>query len=205
IEGLKKSQGGDGTWAYDNKKGLTALAGLTLLECGVKDDDKAVTDAAAACRKVALSTLDTYSVSLIVLFLDRLDKPGDTPLIEACLVNLLAGQNGAGGWGYDCGQAFTPPEQQAILAEANDDKRALKGRGALGRLPAKGKPVATELPKFVQAKLVLIAKGAGNAQGSVGDNSNTQSATLALWAGRRYGVPTQGALAKVEARYRLSQ
>src|SRR5262245_2338162 len=67
VETLKKSQGDDGTWAYDNKMGLTALAGLTLLECGVKDDDKAVTAAAAACRKVALTTLHTYSVSLIIL------------------------------------------------------------------------------------------------------------------------------------------
>ena len=29
---------------------------------------------------------------------------------------------------------------------------------------------------------------------AVGDNSNTQFATLALWVGRRYGVPTQAAV-----------
>src|SRR5262249_50814195 len=119
VAALKKLQRNDGTWPYE-KIGATALAGLTLLECGVKGDDKSVADAAAACRKVALNTLDTYSVSLIILFLDRLDKPEDTPLIEAMIVNLLAGQNGAGGWDYNCVQAFNQQELKAMLDEAGD-------------------------------------------------------------------------------------
>src|SRR5438874_1501295 len=80
VKALKKLQRQDGTWPHE-KIGATALAGLTLLECGVKEDDKAVADAAAACRKVALTTLDTYSLSLIVIFLDRLDRTEDAPII----------------------------------------------------------------------------------------------------------------------------
>lgn len=197
VAALKKMQRNDGTWPED-KVGATALAGLTLLECGVEDDNRAVTDAAAACRKVALTTTDTYSVALIILFLDRLDKPADTPLIEALLVNLLAGQNAAGGWSYNCTQAFTGEEQKAIL-----DESAGKGPRKLEDLPAKGKRVATELPRTIQAKLAVIARGPTSRED--GDNSNTQFATLALWAGRRYGVPTQAALVNVDARFRIAQ
>jgi hypothetical protein len=56
VSALKKMQRKDGTWPHE-KIGATALAGLTLLECGVKADDKVIVDAAAACRKVALTTL----------------------------------------------------------------------------------------------------------------------------------------------------
>src|SRR5206468_785396 len=121
-------------------------------------------------------------------------------------VSLLAGQNGQGGWDYKCVQAFDAEEARAIRDEtASDDKRELKGARDLSKLPAKGKRAAAELPKTVQAKIVVIARGNAQLAGSQGDNSNTQFATLALWAGRRYGVPTQPALAKVEARYRTSQ
>src|SRR5262249_28735640 len=37
------------------------------------------------------------------------------------------------------------------------------------------------------------------------DNSNTQFAILALWTARRYGVPVEDALARVEKRFRGSQ
>jgi hypothetical protein len=206
VAALKKMQRNDGTWPYE-KIGATALAGLTLLECGVKDDDKAVKAAAEACRKVALTTLHTYSLSLMILFLDRLDKSEDTPLIEAMIVNLMAGQNAAGGWAYDCVQAFNVQELKTLADEASGNAREQKGARDLSRLPAKGKRVAKELPRPVQAKLQIIARGGGNNQiaGAVGDNSNTQFATLALWAGRRYGVPTQAALIKIEARHRTSQ
>jgi hypothetical protein len=205
VAALKKMQRNDGTWPYE-KIGATALAGLTLLECGAKADDRAVTAAADACRKVALTTIDTYSISLMILFLDRLDKADDTPLIEAMITNLLAGQTAAGGWDYNCAQAFTAEEIKGVADEASGD-RELRGARELSKLPAKGKRVATELPKVVQAKLVIIARGGGNQQirGAMGDNSNTQFATLALWAGRRYGVPTHAALAKIDARFRGTQ
>jgi hypothetical protein len=162
VAALKKMQRQDGTWPSEpyDKIGATALAGLTLLECGVKADDKAVKDAAQTCRKVALTTLYTYSLSLIVLFLDRLDRPEDAPLIEAMIVNLLAGQNGAGGWDYTCIQAFNEQEMRAITAESGDSERKLKTTRDWKKMPAKGKRVATELPASVQAKLVMIAKGA---------------------------------------------
>jgi len=208
VAALKKIQGQDGKVPYE-KMGATALLGLTLLECGVKDDDKSVKDAAAACRKAALSTTDTYSLSLMILFLDKIDRPEDTPLIEAMIVTLLAGQNAAGGWDYTCPQAFNQQEMKFLTDEANGDTRELKGSRDLSKMPAKGKRELKDVSASAQAKVVIIARGGGgtggNNFGSLGDNSNTQFATLALWAGRRYGVPTQAALAKIENRYRTTQ
>jgi hypothetical protein len=207
VAALKRLQRNDGTWPHE-KLGATALAGLTLLECGVKDDDKAVVAAANVCRKRALTTLDTYSLSLIVIFLDRLDKPEDTPIIEACIVNILAGQNTFGGWDYNCVQAFGEQELKAVLDESStDDKRELKGSRDLSKLPAKGKRDKDELPRTVKEKIAIIARSGGNTKvmGALGDNSNTQFATLGLWAGRRYGVPTQAGLLKIDDRYRNSQ
>src|SRR5262249_42932411 len=114
----------------------------------------------------------------------------------------------AGGWDYTCVQAFTAEERKLISDEAAGNVRELKAARDLSKLPAKGKRVATDLPKVIQVKMVIVAKGGTNNQvhGVVlGDNSNTQFATLALWAGRRYGVPTQEALKRTEARFRTSQ
>jgi hypothetical protein len=217
VAALKKMQGQDGTWpqhaqAPETRIGATALAGLTLLECGCKDDDDAVKKAAAACRKVALTTLDTYSLSLLIVFLDRLDKPEDTPLIEAMIINLLASQNDQGGWGYKCVQAFSEREMKTLTAEAGDSEHKLKTTRDWKKLSSKGQRGAKELSAAAQAKLEVIAKGGIDKSGGnpmvlmgMGDNSNTQFATLALWAGRRYGVPTQAALVKIDKRHRLSQ
>ena len=88
---LKSLQKGDGTWPRD-EIGATALAGLTLLECGVDAEHAAIQKAADAVRKSAVSMSDTYSVSLAILFLDRLRDARDLPFIEALGVRLVAGQ-----------------------------------------------------------------------------------------------------------------
>ena len=38
-----------------------------------------------------------------------------------------------------------------------------------------------------------------------GDHSNTQFALVALWTGRRYGVPTQAALLRADAHFRATR
>ena len=101
VAALKRAQQADGTWNY-TEIGATALAGLTLLECGEAADSPAVKKAAARVRAAGLGETKTYSLALAVLFLDRLGHAADTPLIESMLVLLLAGQNAAGGWSYTC-------------------------------------------------------------------------------------------------------
>src|SRR5690348_17265727 len=87
VIALRRMQNMDGTWR-DEKIGATGLAGIALLECGADKDDKAVQSAAARVREASFKLTDTYSLSLGVLFLDLLDNPTDTPLIESMLVRL---------------------------------------------------------------------------------------------------------------------
>ncbi|MBA4063024.1 MAG: hypothetical protein C0501_04820 [Isosphaera sp.] len=92
--------------------GYTALAGLTLIECGVPVTDPGIQKAAEGVRrsvypypspnpKVKQDVLDdTYEVSLAILFLDRVGDRKDDRLIQVLATRLIAGQAGSGGWGY---------------------------------------------------------------------------------------------------------
>jgi hypothetical protein len=210
VDGLKKMQHREGKWPHQSV-GATALAGLTLLECGVSRTDKSVTLAAEAVRKEGLTLTETYSLSLAVLFLDRLNQVEDTPLIESMLVRLVGGQDRAGGWVYQC-PGISQAETRRLSTEMGG--RGQRGSRDLSKLPAKGKRTQADLPREIQTQLEGLGVGRPGGVGGVAgmmaeltgsDNSNTQFATLALWVGRRYGVPTQGALLRVEERFRKSQ
>src|SRR5436190_874173 len=83
VQYLKGIQREDGTWAYvsqdrqfrlrdpHDEVGATALAGMTLLECGVPGGDPVVEKAAAAVRQASIGLTHTYSLSLGIMFLDR--------------------------------------------------------------------------------------------------------------------------------------
>jgi len=58
---------------------------------------------------------------------------------------------------------------------------------------------------IMQQQLAALNRMAGSVQELSSDNSNTQFATLALWVARRYGLPVEPALKRVEARFRGSQ
>jgi hypothetical protein len=201
VKALRGMQEGNGTWPHQ-EIGATALAGLTLLECGAKPDDDAVRHAADAVRKASVNLTHNYSICLAIFFFDQLGDPGDIPLIEALTVRLLAGQTSTGGWNYYCPPVSEAETRrlQAKLAE----RKELVGR----RQPPKAgavKRTAKDLPKEIQQQLALLRRmgGTGSVVGS--DNSNTQFATLALWIAHRYGLPVQDALKRVEARFRTTQ
>jgi hypothetical protein len=102
VAALRQGQDQTGRWHAYQDVGMTALAALTLLECDVPADDKAVQLAAEFVRKGAVTEKQTYSLALAILFLDRLGDPADQALIESMTVRLLGGQTRAGGWTYDC-------------------------------------------------------------------------------------------------------
>src|SRR6185437_15144727 len=201
VSALRAMQGPNGAWRHPDI-GATALAGLTLLECGARTDDKAVVRAADAIRRASLNLTHNYSISLAILFFDRLGDPADIPLIESLTVRLLAGQSVTGGWNYN-----SPPVSDA---EVRRLRATLVGRKELvGRReppkPGAVKRTAKDLPKEIQQQLAALNRMAGSFQELGSDNSNTQFATLALWVGRRYGLPVEPALKRVEARFRGSQ
>lgn len=203
VLALKKAQSDHGTW--HTEVGATALAGLTLLECGVAKDDPAVKSAAAHVRKAMLTHNKTYCLACSILFLDRLDAASDTPLIESMIVRLLAGQSATGCWSYNCPN-LAEEEMKRIIGEM-DGTRVLRAGGDLKKMPAKGSRTARDLPEAIRNQLLGIARAGGGAGGPAlgGDNSNTQFAVLALWVGRRYGVPTQPGLVRAYEYFRKSQ
>jgi hypothetical protein len=204
VVALERMQRADGTWDYPDI-GATALAGLTLVECGVAKDAKSVKSAADKVRQASYSLTHTYSLALSILFLDALGESNDTPLIESMIVRLLAGQTAGGSWSYYC-PPISPGEARRLQAEASG--RKLDAARDLGKLPETGKRTAKDLAPAIQAQLQAIGKANAGRPAALSvdaDNSNTQFALLALWVGRRYGVPTQEALLKSGQYFRATQ
>ena len=208
VAALRKMQQQDGTWPHA-ELGATALAGLTLLECKVPADDKAVVAAADAVRKASVGMTHTYTIVLSILFLDRLGDPGDIPLIESLTVRLMAGQLPGGTWNYSCpGVAESEVRRlTTVLRQRNE----LKGRRDLPGVGKKRRTVR-DLPREIQAQLSLLNRRGGPVGPQAarmvhnsGDHSNTQFGALGLWVARRHGLPVDAALARTAAHFRLCQ
>jgi hypothetical protein len=113
---LRQTQKRNGSWSdKEFTIGYAALAGLTLLECGVPADDPAIKKAALHVRFSAATLNHTYQISLAILFLDRLGNTRDRKLIQTLGLRLVAGQNAAGGWTYSC-PVLKTQEEQMLLA-----------------------------------------------------------------------------------------
>jgi hypothetical protein len=210
VLALRSLQRFDGTWPHP-KIGATSLAALTLLECGAKANDPAVQKAANAVRMTGIGLTDTYSLALSILFLDQLNDPNDVPLIESLALRLLAGQNRMGGWEYHC-PSVSDAEIRRLTTQ-NKKRSELVGRRKPPRRPPKGRRTVDHLSPEIRKQLrdlkriteAVQARPTFDPFAGVGDNSNTQFATLALWVSRRYGLPVDAALAQVGTRFRTTQ
>jgi hypothetical protein len=194
VKALRALQSPNGSWPQPN--GMTGLAAVTLLECDVPATDSAIRKAAEAVRNEAIGTDQVYAIATSIFFLDRLRDPIDVPLIEALTVRLLSAQMDTGGFGY--ASAAVAEEEKARLRAYYQKARETKPE------PRKGPRTVNDLAPETRVRLSQIRLLPGEA-GLPADNSNTQFATLALWVGRRHGVPVDGALALVDRRFRGSQ
>ncbi len=168
--------------------GPTCLAGLAILEAGTPGTDPAVKTITDSIRAAAFTQTRTYQIALCLMYLDRYGEPADEPLIQALAARLLVGQNGNGGWGYEC-----------IAAVSQGDIDRLKAMK-----PEKAGKLHSEVEKYGQA--LAAAKGAAGVTPVGGDdNSNTQFAILAVWLSRKHGVPVDGSLDLIEKRFLASQ
>jgi hypothetical protein len=234
--GKGSKAGSDGGWAV----GYAALAGITLIECGVPPADPSIQAAARGVRSYVYELDTTYEVALAILFLDRLGEKNDRKLIQLLAGRLIAGQSSTGGWGYKLpnkskqdvdllvaalrklspAQPYTgpglrerprslgvcikecddlPPRPPAPPFDFNKARQA-----ALRDLPVALK----RLSVFVDVAQLILEdpKDKGwDASFPTTDNSNTHFATLALWAARKYDVPTDRSFAMLANRYRTSQ
>jgi hypothetical protein len=200
---IRSQQTREGTWQQSQHAqiGATALNGLTLVECGVAADDAAVQRALAAVRRECVPEIRTYSLSLAIMFLDRLGDPADEPLIVSMALRLLAGQATNGGWTYECPK----PQDDEVrrLSEQAGRRSELRTKPAPPSATPSRRQTA-DLPAEVQNRLRQILEQPLR-ESPIADNSNTQFAILALWIARRHGVPVEAALARVEQRFRQSQ
>lgn len=196
VKALRGQQQANGTWPH-HQIGATALAGLTLVECGAAKDDKDVLAAADAVRKAAISLTQTYSISLSLLFLDRLGDREDEPLIKSLAERLLAGQDGAsGGWSYGC--PSISEEEKKSLQEKLDGRKEIAARQQAREKERSSTP---GFPQFAGMPGMDFAMMTGG----TGDNSNTQFATLGVWIARRHGIPVNQALTRLDRRFRQTQ
>jgi hypothetical protein len=209
IAHLKSLQEADGTWRY-REIGATALAGLTLLECDVPVEDPAIQKAATAVREASVTLDTTYSLSLCILFLDRLGDTDDIPLIESMTVRLLAGQNAAGGWTYKCpniGKSEVVRLTTVVKDKADKppDKRDASKKDGERRQRGPSDEIKSQLDALNRGRVARLAPSFAGGGGGVGDNSNTQFAILGLWVSRRHGMPVERALYRIDRRFRASQ
>jgi hypothetical protein len=203
---LKKLQQEDGSWPRLEgwqRVGATALAAWTLLECGEDPNSEAVRKAADVVRDAAAGDRHTYSLSLAILFLDRLGDPDDAALIDSMAVRLLAGQTRHGGWVYE---VPAPPKEESERIRALIRKRPETRKLSKNPAPVKNKVRDfKKLPREIQQLWFNVRDAAAFFQDQDGDNSNTQFASLALWVARRRGLPVDDGLLLIERRFRASQ
>ncbi len=164
VSFLKANQGADdGQWHFAQAAngflwqnvGATALAGLTLLECDVPANDLAVQRAAQVVREASMSQVQTYSLSLSILFLDRLGEESDVPLIQSMTVRLLGGQKAAGGWTYQC--PSIAGDEVRRLTDQLKRQNELRGGKEMPKKKNLEEGAKRELPKEIQDQLRKIA------------------------------------------------
>lgn len=189
-----KSQGE----AVNCTPGEVALAGLALLESGVSAEDESIKRIAARVREASYSQHRTYNVALCLLFLDRLGKSADVPLIQLLGVRLAVGQRPQGGWSYICIVEPTAAAVQQLKNRLRVDE--------LTTLPPGTVKLHPDVERYALGlRRAPTERSAEDAIGVQEDNSNTQFATNGLWAARRHGLNVENNLAAVERRFLASQ
>lgn len=174
--------------------GVLALAGLTLLECDVPADDPQVIAIAKILRATAPSLDHNYSISLTILFMDRLGASEDQTLIRRLALRLIANQTPSGDWNYNSSNLLSTSDEHDLFTALT----AIRSKS--GRLPSG----LSEQVRQVSA-LRSYSKSKPAPEFSAGDNSNTQFVILALWVAHRHDLPVEPALALVDQYLRRTQ
>jgi hypothetical protein len=200
VAALRSMQKTDGRWDYPTPSataGTTALAALTMLECGVEKDDPAIVKAANYVRSQLRGLHYTYSVAISILFFDRLGDPNDEQYIDALGARLVAGQCLNGAWTYD-GPDPTQIDEAVIRRDVvEDQQRKAKGK-------ADPSEDARRRRDFIQRVLLLKQQWLPSPP-KTGDNSNTMFAVIALWVCRRHGLPVENCLKDAAVRLSMTQ
>lgn len=176
--------------------GLSAIAGLAMLEANVPISNPAIRNIAAYIRQTSPGDGRTYSLATSILFLDKLGYPSDRTMIQFLALRLASGQLAGGGWSYNCDWGLTDAQAGEVaqtLRKAKIDPEAPGEtvRAIFNRI----RDNRANQPKGQQAMMT----------GGTGDNSNTQFAIIGLWVARRNGVVIDEALAATDKYFRSTQ
>ncbi len=180
VQFLKGCQSSEGHWDEPaqnrHRLGVTALAGLALLENGVGVDDSAIARAREVVETLARRSDQTYDLTLAILFLARVQpgRRGGADSLIQILAHRLAGGDQEGMWTYQ------------VPLEDSD------------RPPSRARAGRPERERRKPARRFGIFS-------SVGDNSNTQFALLGLWAAGRHGFDPDADLESIDQHFRSSQ
>jgi VWFA-related protein len=187
VEFLKSAQSSEGQWdelaQMNHRLGMTALAGLAVLENGVAADDSSIGRARDVVEALSRRSDQTYDLALAILFLARAQqgRRGAADSLIQSLAQRLAAGDQEGMWTYQV------PLEEAI---DNQSTRARAGREKRGR--------ERERPRRKPARRFAMFAAPG-------DNSNTQFALLGLWAAGRHGFDPDAALEAIDEHFRSSQ
>jgi VWFA-related protein len=192
---LKENQSSEGSWdepaQFNHRLGMTALAGLALLENGAKPEDPAIARAHEVVDALARASDQTYDLSLAILFLARSQRgrrgPADA-LIQSLALRLAHGSQD-GMWTYQVPHEVSDSRTSGARSEASDSPSShSRSRSRSRRSERRG----------IMPRLAQMFMG-------VGDNSNTQFALLGLWAASRHGFDPDDALDSIDQHFRSSQ
>jgi hypothetical protein len=215
VQYLLSTQSADGSWNYGGYiEGATALAGLALLESGVRPKEPAIERSAQFIRSRANSCTQTYSLALIIFFLDRLGDRGDEPLIVTLGERLRNGQNANGAWTYTCRVAAAPVQgglpgggdnsntQFAILGLWVARRHGVDVKAALERTDQyfRGSQAQDGGWNYISAMSGLPGFGRLGAAGVPGISTSTGSMTCAGLLGLLVQIGNQAALRAGEAK-----
>jgi hypothetical protein len=132
VDFLKTSQDSNGYWndpeQQGHRLGVTALAGLALLENGVARDASEITKARAVVSTLAKESDQTYDLVLAILFLARAQQGsrGEADALIQTLGRRLAVGGHAGSWDY--GVPREEPESRATPGRARRKDNRKAGR-----------------------------------------------------------------------------
>jgi hypothetical protein len=201
--------------------GWSLLHAWALLECGVPANSPGLQKIAQGLRRNHRTLWNTYDLALAVIFLDRLGDPQDEHLIRSLALRLIAGQSYNGGWCYRC-PSISAENQKALVAALDalqgqkgerPGQRANKEPASEAEVPAAlkvlsifQKPEDLFAPKRTERDELTHGHRSNDVL-YVGptDNSNTQFATLALWAARRHGVVVDPTVRLLVQRFERTQ
>ncbi|MBX6314425.1 MAG: VWA domain-containing protein [Isosphaeraceae bacterium] len=200
VRFLREQQEPDGNWTYsfnhNHTLGITALAGLALLENGVARDDPAIRQANKVVRALAIRSNQTYDLTLAILFLARVQAGARGPndrLIRRLGWRLARGEQG-GMWTYtvplesDEDYEHQYPEEEETGSQRRTDPGNQREGGA-------GASLRKKAARPNRSRRALKR----------GDNSNTQFALLGIWAAGRHGFDSEAALEALDEHFRETQ